>query len=359
VANLDNLESIQELDRENILGNIQDFPDQVEKCWEDWQKIALPTPFINAKSILILGMGGSGQGGGIVASMAEKETNVPIIVFHDYDIPGWVDKNTLVIAVSYSGSTEETLVSFSQACKLTDKLITISTGGELYSLGTQHKALHYRVHYGSQPRAAIGFNLTSVLAILSKLHILEVSNDDVKEAVLLLRGLNKKLDVNVSKSRNGAKILAEKVYGKIPIIFGSGNLSEVARRIKGSFNENAKTASYSEILPELNHTSLVGLEFPDDLKQKLFFIVLQSKYDNPRNTLRQNITAQIIQQKRIPCETIMMQPSGNPIAEVLQIIHFFDFTSYYLAILNNVAPEPVEIIKFLKDKLNEQPINKE
>ncbi len=359
MANLDNLENIQALDRENILGNIQDFPDQVEKCWEDWKKIALPTPFINAKSILILGMGGSGQGGGIVATLSEKETTIPIAVLHDYDIPGWVDKNTLVIAVSYSGGTEETLEAFKQASKLTDKLITISTGGALYSLGTQHRALHYRIHYGSQPRAALGFTMISVLAIFKKLNILEFTDEEIKEAVLLLRGLRKKLDVEINSSRNLAKILAEKIQGKIPIIFGSGNLSEVARRIKGGFNENAKTASYYEILPELNHTSLVGLEFPDDLRQKLFFIILQSKYDNPRNTLRQNITAQIIQAKRIPCETIMMQPAGNPIAEVLQIINLGDYVSYYLAILHNIAPEPVEIIKYLKEKLAEKPLFKE
>lgn len=359
MANLDNLESIQELDRENILGNIQDFPDQVEKCWEDWKNIALPTPFINAKSILILGMGGSGQGGGIVAGMVEKQAKIPIVVLRDYDIPGWIDKNTLVIAVSYSGSTEETLSSFVQVSKVTNKLITISTGGHLYSLGTQHQATHYRIHYGSQPRAAIGFTLTSVLAIFEKLNILEISDEDIKEAVLLLRALRKKLDVDISSGRNMAKILAKKIAGKIPIIFGSGNLAEVARRIKGSFNENAKSASYFEVLPELNHNSLVGLEFPEDLRQKLFFLILQSKYDHQRNILRQNITAQIIQQKRIPCETIMMQPSGNPIAEALQIISLGDYAAYYLACLNNVAPEPVEIIKFLKDKLNEKPLFKE
>lgn len=359
MANLDSLESIQELDRENILGNIQDFPDQVEKCWSDWKNVAIPTPYINAKSVLILGMGGSGQGGEIVSSLAEREVNVPVKVLHDYDIPAWVDKNTLVIAVSYSGGTEETLNAFIEAGKLTEKLITISTGGALYSLGTQLKALHYRIHYGSQPRAAIGFTLTSILAIFSKIKLLEISEDDIKEAVLLLRALKKKLDVNITTGKNPAKLLARKAFGKIPIIYGSGNLSQVASRFKGDFNENAKTVSFFEILPELNHNALVGLEFPDDLKQKLFFIVLQSKYDHPRNILRQNITAQIIQQKRIPCESVMMQPAGNPISEIMQVIFLGSFTSYYLAMLNNVAPEPVEIIKVLKDKLNENPLFKE
>ena len=346
MANLDNIESIQALDRENILGNIQDFPDQIEKCWDDWKKIALPTPFINAKSVLILGMGGSAQGGGIVASLAEKTANISIVSLRDYDLPGWVDKNTLVIASSYSGNTEETIEALAQASKLTDKIITISTGGKIYSLGTQKKALHYQVRYGSQPRAALGYMMTSILAVFKKLNLIELTDDDMKETVLLLHGLKKKVDVNIDKSRNSAKIFADKLANRIPVIYASGILTEVARRWKSQFNENAKTFSTYEILPELNHNALVGLDFPENLRQEVFFIILESKYDHPRNTLRQNITAQILQQKRVAYETVMMQPASSPVSEVLQTIYFGDYISYYLAILNNVAPNPVEIIKY-------------
>lgn len=355
MANLDNLAQMKALDQENILGNIQDFPDQVEKCWSDWKKIALPTIFINAKSILILGMGGSAQGGGIVADLAKLTSPIPIVSLRDYDIPGWVDKNTLVITASYSGNTEETINGLSQAVKKTDKLITISTGGQIYSIGSQHKALHYQIHYGSQPRAALGYMFTAILAIFKKLNLVEITDRDEQESVLLLRALRKKIDAEIPERNNNAKIFAQKLLGRIPIVYGSGILSEVARRYKGQFNENAKTISYFDILPELNHNSLVGLDFPDNLKQKLYFIILESKYDHERNKIRQKITAQILEQKRIPYETIMMQPSSNPLAEVLQTIYFGDYVSYYLSILNNIAPNPVEIIKFLKDKLAEKP----
>jgi len=354
VANLDNIQAMKKLDEENILGNIQDFPDQVEKCWDDWKNIALPTPYINAKSILILGMGGSAQGGGIVAQMATK-SQIPVVILRDYDIPGWVDKNTLVIAVSYSGETEETINAFSQAVGKTEKLITISTGGRIYSIGSQKRALHYQIHYGSQPRAALGYGLTSILAIFKKLNIIEITDDDIKEAVLLLRALKQKIDVEVPERRNITKVLAQKLNGRFPIIYGAGIMTEVARRFKGQFNENSKTASYYETIPELNHNSLVGLEFPTDIRQKLFFIILQSKYDHARNKLRENITAQILEQKRIPYETLLVQPSGSEISEILQMIMLGDYISYYLAILNNIEPNPVEIIKFLKGKLADEP----
>lgn len=357
MANLDNFSAIRALDKENHLGNIQDMPDQVEKTWEDFKNQGLPTLFINAKSVLILGMGGSAQGGEIVATLARKESKVPIYICSDYDIPGWVDKNTLVIAVSYSGETEEVISAFMTAAKKTDKLITISTGGRIYSIGTQHRAFHYRIRYGSQPRAALGVTLTAILAIFSKLKIVEVSNDDIKEAVLLMRSLKKKIDVEVPERRNPAKVLAKSLVGRFPIIYGSGNLAEVARRIKGQFNENSKTASFFEIMPELNHNSLVGLDFPEDTRQKLFFLILESKYDHERNKLRQSIVAQIFEQKKLSYETINIEPAGNPFSEIMQVISFFDYTSYYLAILNNVAPDPVEIVEFLKGKLAEKPFN--
>lgn len=355
MANLDNFSAIRALDKENHLANIQDSPEQVETTWADFKNQGLPTLFINAKSVLILGMGGSAQGGGIVASLAQNQSSIPIYVLRDYDIPGWVDKNTLVIAVSYSGETEEVISAFMAACKHTDKLITISTGGRIYSLGTQHKAFHYRVRYGAQPRAAMGVLLTAVLAIFSKLKIIEISDDDISEAVLLMRALKKKIDVEVPERRNPAKVLAKKIVGRIPIIYGSGNLSEVARRIKGQFNESSKTVSFFEVLPELNHNSLAGLVFPEDIRQKLFFLILESKYDHERNKLRQSIVAQIFEQKKLSYETINIEPAGNPFSEIMQVILFTDYTSYYLAMLNNVAPDPVEIVEFLKGKLAEKP----
>lgn len=356
MANLDNTKAIQQLDRENMLGNIQDFPDQVEKCWADWQKISIPTHYINAKSILILGMGGSAQGGGIVANLAEKESKIPIVSLRDYDIPGWVDKNTLIIAASYSGNTEETLTGFIQASKITDKLITIATGGKLESLGSQKKSIHYQIHYGSNPRAAMPYILTSILAIIKKLNVMEISDDDIKEAVLLLRALQKKIDIEIVERRNSAKVLATKLQGKIPVIIGGGTLTDVARRWKGQFNENSKNLAYFEILPEVNHNALLGLESPEALKKNVFFIILGSKYDHERNKIRQNLTASILQQKRYNVETVMIQPSGNPISETLQTILFGDYVSYYLAILNDVQPAGNGMIDEFKDKLNEKPL---
>lgn len=357
MSNLDNIEFIKKLDADNILGNFQDFPEQVEECWESWKKIALPTHYINTKNILILGVGGSGIAAGLAATLTEQ-SNTPVYVLRDYNIPGWVDKNTLVIGLSYSGNTEETVESFTQAIKKTDKLITISTGGKLASLGSQHRALHYQINYGAQPRAAIGYSLVSLLAIFNKLKFLEISDDDIKETVILMRGLIKRIDADVPTNRNIAKLMAQRTLGKIPVVLGSGTLAEVARRWKQDFNENAKSASYFEVIPEMNHNSLVGTEFPKDLGKYIFVIILQSNFDYPRNKLRASITAQILTRRRVLYETVMLQPAGNIYAEMFQMILLGDFVTYYLGILNNTNPSPVEIVNFLKDKLAEVPFER-
>jgi glucose/mannose-6-phosphate isomerase len=330
------------------------MPAQIERCWSDWQKMTIPAHFATAKNVLILGMGGSGIGAALVASLSRYECPMVVEVSRDYNIPAWVDKNTLVIGVSYSGETEETLEAFRQAAKKTEKLITISTGGTIASLGSQHKALHYQIEYESQPRSAIGYSLTSLLAIFSKLRFLVIRNEDIIETVDVLNDLLSKIDVDVQFYRNPAKLLAQKISGKIAIILGSGLLSEVARRWKGHINENAKNQAYFEEIPEMNHNALVGLEMPNDLGKKVFFVILESQYNLERNKLRQNITGQILTQRKIPYESVMMEPAGGKIAEMFQMIFFGDFVAYYLAILNNIAPEPVKAISLLKEKLAEK-----
>lgn len=353
MTNLDDPGEARKLDKENILRNIREFPEQIERCLADWQKIPLPTGFIQAKNIVIGGMGGSGIGGALARDLA-KDAKIPIYTWSNYGIPSFLNRDSLVIAVSYSGNTEETIDFLKKAAEKTRKIVTISSGGRVASLATNYRTPHYEINYGSEPRAALGYLFTSVLAIFSKLDILKISDDDWREALIILKGQQKKIAPEMSSGANQAKILAGKIHGKIPIIYGSGALTEVARRWKGEFNENAKNAAYYEIIPELNHNSLVGLQFPAEAAKNLFVIILQSKFDHERNRLRQIITAQILDKFRLNHEFVLLEPSPTPLSEMLQVIHFGDFTSYYLALLNRVAPNPVEIIGYLKDKLAEK-----
>lgn len=355
MANIGSSESISKIDSEGFLQCIQEFPDQVERAWNDWKGIPLPTRFIQAKNILIAGMGGSSIGGAIAAGLAPN-SSIPMVMWRDYGIPAWVNKDTLVIATSYSGNTEETLDCVHKAAKKTDKIITICAGGELDVLSRKYRTTHYKVNYGGQPRAAMGFLMTAVLAAFSKLKLVELSDDDVKEAIILARAMQKKIDANVPTPNNNAKLFALKLQDKIPVVIGSGTLAAVARRWTIDFNENAKFAAYFQELPEMNHNALVGTEFPKNLGQKIFVSVLMSKFDHSRNQIRENTIVQVFQKRRIPYETFMFTPAPTPFAEVLQFALFSAYTSFYLAMINESDPSQIEMVDFLKEKLAEKPM---
>lgn len=355
MANIDNIEEIKKIDQEGFLENLQEFPEQCERCWKDWQNLPLPARFIQAKNILITGMGGSNIGGALVAGLS-PEIPVPVVIWRDYGVPGWVNKDTLVIAISFSGNTEETLDSFKKAAAKTDKLITIASGGELDVLSRKYKSTHYKINYLGQPRSSFGFLFTSVVAIFAKLKLLEISQDDFREAMVLLKALQKKIDAHVFTGHNQAKLLAKKLVDKIPLVYGSGSLSRMARRWCNEFAENAKTASFFQIIPEMNHNILNGVEFPKNLGQKIIVLILQSKFDHPRNRIRQNVSVQVLEKHHISVETLMLEPSPTPLSEVLQFVLMAAYVSYYLGILNDTDPSKVPVVDFLKEKLAEHPL---
>jgi glucose/mannose-6-phosphate isomerase len=352
--NLDDLNSYSTIDQENILQNTNELPDQVTQAWSEMKQFVIPTHYMQVTNVCLLGIGGSAMGADLVRTLALSQFKAPVTVVRDYDLPAYVNSKTLVIGVSYSGNTEETLTAFEQAAKRGAKLVAIATGGKLESLASKFKAPFYKISYGAQPRAALGFSFTAQLAIFAKLGFVEVKDVDIDEAIELTRNLQGKIRAEVPENRNIAKQIAHRIQGKIPIVYGSGTLQEVARRFKGQFNENAKSASYFEVLPELNHNALVGTEFPAKLGSTIFVIILQSHYDHPRNKIRQAITMQILQKRSIEYESILIEPPGNPVAEMLQSIMMGDYISYYASLLNGVDPTPVEIITYLKDQLAKQ-----
>ena len=356
MANIDSLEEIEKIDQDGFLKCLQEFPDQCERAWNDWKQIPLPARFIQAKNILITGMGGSNMGGALVSSLA-ADINIPVVIWRDYGVPGWVNKDTLVIAISYSGNTEETLDSFEKATKKTDKLITIASGGQLDVLSRKYKTTHYKINYYGQPRSSFGFLFTSAVAIFSQLKLIEVTEEDFKEAVVLFRGLQKKIDANVPTPNNNAKLLAKKLVDKIPVVYGSGPLMLMARRWCNELGENAKVASFYQEIPEMNHNTLNGVEFPKILGQKLYVIILQSQFDHPRNRIRQNVSAQVLDRNRIPNELLMIVPAPTPLAEIMQFTIMGAYVSYYLGILYNSDPSMIKVVDYLKEKLAEKPMD--
>jgi len=133
------------------------------------------------------------------------------------------------------------------------------------------------------------------------------------------------------------------------VIYSSGILTNVGQRMKTQLNENSKQFAYHEILPELDHNSVLGHFHP---KSNVFVVSLESLFDHPRVTKRQNITCEILRHDKIKFERIKFVPNQGEVAEILSMVLFGDFVSYYCAILNNEDPTRIDNINYLKNELD-------
>jgi glucose/mannose-6-phosphate isomerase len=284
-------------------------------------------------------------------TLVSIQSKVDVIVQRDYDLPKSVDKNTLIIASSYSGNTEETISAFNQALETPCKKFVITTGGKISEIAAQNGVPLFSFGYSSEPRAALGYSFFSLLAFLHNLDIIPDELLKINETLDTLKKISAKLSKDVPTKKNTAKKLAAKLYDHLVIIYGAGILTSVAYRWKTQINENSKAWAFSETLPELNHNAVVGYKFPADIADKALVIMLRTPDLHPRTLKRYDITNDILSKAHIPHEIIDAEGS-TPLCRMMSSILLGDYASYYLAILYEINPSPVEIIDYLKKALS-------
>jgi glucose/mannose-6-phosphate isomerase len=352
MIDLDNTEVYKRLDPANMRERIRELPQQCLKAWQQALDFKLPKGYSNIDKVVILGMGGSAIGGDLLKSLSALEKNALVLVHRDYDLPPYVDAKTLVIASSYSGMTEETLSAFNQVLSTPAKKLALTTGGKLKAIAEQNKIPVFTIDYVSSPRAAVGHSFLPLLGICQKIGIVSDKSKDVAEMAQVLKDLQATIDVECPLKLNPAKQLAIKLYNHLAVIYGAGFVSTAAQRWKTQINENSKAWAFYEILPELNHNATVGYEFPADLAQRLFVIFLRSPRLHPRTLLRYKLTAEMLTNAKVNHETVDVR-GESALSQMMSLVFFGDWVSYYLALLNETDPYPVKIIDFLKKRLAE------
>ena len=350
VIDLDDPQVYRKFDPSNMLERIGELPLQCRQAWGSALDFPLPSDYSTVDKVVILGMGGSAIGGDLVSALALEEGALPVLVHRDYGLPPSVDDRTMVIASSYSGNTEETILSFAQALKTPAKKLVITTGGRLKTMAEENGVPAFTYHYVAQPRAAFGYSFFSILGLFHKLGLLTFNSEDTEEAINLLQELSPKLNCGVPLSANLAKQLATRLPGRLVIIYGAGILSKVALRWKTQFNENSKTWAFSECFPELDHNAVVGYRFPRWLAKQVFVVLLRSPLLHPRTQMRYQVTADILTESGIEFEFIEAEGESR-LSQIMSAVILGDYVSYYLAILNQVDPSPVEVIERLKERL--------
>ena len=332
------------------MGFLYELPEQFARSLEMTFDFAgqYRKPFQN---MVISGLGGSAIGGDIVRTLAASRAELPIVVNRNYDLPAFVNQNTLFAAVSYSGNTEETLSAYQQAREKGASIICLTSGGKLAQWAANDGYSVIKVPGDLVPRAATGYLFAPLALFLEEIGMLHNLRPQIEETIAVLRQQRQQLDPQVSQPNNPARQLAEHLRGAIPIIWGSTGLTEaVALRWKAQINENANSSAYYNLFPELNHNEIVGFEVPKELLSHLAVVILRDQGDSPQIQKRMAITRQIIE-KQVQ-EVLEVSSQGQSfLARFYSLVYLGDYTSVYLAHEYGINPTPVQVIDYLKSEL--------
>jgi len=345
---IETVERIRAADAANMLDRIKELGKQLTDAWKIGKSASLPPAYADVRNITLAGMGGSAIGGDLAAALLADELKIPMSIHRDYGIPAYVGRDSLVIASSYSGNTEESLSAYGEAHKRGAKILVLTTGGKLAELGRAAGQPVVTFSYKAQPRAALGYSLGLVLGCLVKLGLVRELQSDIDAALADLAKIEER--VHEGARTNDAKRMAIELYGRIPFAYGAGVMGVMARRVKGQWNENAKNWSAFDVMSELNHNAVVGFPHPPIAKDALTVLLLRSDRDNPRHKIRFDVTAELLDRVGVKHKTLKFS-GANMLSEILQMTMFTDYVSFYIALLNGADPSEVKSIDYLKDRL--------
>ncbi|HYC34562.1 MAG TPA: bifunctional phosphoglucose/phosphomannose isomerase [Candidatus Paceibacterota bacterium] len=294
------------------------------------------------KNAVICGLGGSGIGGTIVAELTQDSANVPVTVCKDYFLPNFVSEDTLVIASSYSGNTEETLFALDAALKKGATAVCISSGGKLIEVAKEKNLLHIIIPGGHPPRACLGYSLVQLLFVLKASGIISHNFESELESAISL------LQTEGVSVKTKAQKIAEEISGKLPVIYSVAGFEGVAVRFCQQINENAKLLCWHNVIPEMNHNELVGWH---DQNDSLVVLVLRNETDFDRSQSRIEHNKSIISKKAGAFIEIFSKGESK-LERMLYLIHLTDYVSLFLANKRGVDVVEVKVIEGLKDMLS-------
>lgn len=354
ITTLDNPIYLEQFDKGNVASSIRLLPDQMDQAWEEVKRMSIPAEFKSVDNVVICGMGGSALGGRIVDSLIEDRVRVPIEVFNQYNLPHYVNSKTLVLVNTYSGSTEEALSMAREAIARKTHVIGVATGGPLKELlekaGKPVYCFEPVANPSGQPRMGLGYSIASTIAILSRVGLVHMTDDEFYELVVHVREFTKEYDFDVATSENTAKMLAQKCRDKAVILISSGHLTGVVHAMKNQFNETSKVFTAQFEIPELNHHLMEGLKYPTKLHGVLHFLAITSDLYHPRIRARYPLTMEVITQNGHTYTEISPR-SKHKITQIFEMLTLGSFVSYYLAVLHNIDPASIPFVDYFKTQL--------
>ena len=294
-------------------------------------------------NILICGLGGSGIGGTIVKDLISKDISIPIETSKGYDIPGFVNEKTLVIACSYSGNTEETLSALNKCLEKNAEVVIVCSGGKLQDLALEKDLNHIIIPGGNPPRAMFGYGFTQLFFVLNNYGVINDSfKADFEKSILLINTEQE----NIKKT---AQDISKKLFNTTPIIYVADGFEGVAVRFRQQINENSKMLCWHHVIPEMNHNELLGWRTN---VENTSVIYLRNESDYYRNKKRIDINKSVIKKYTSNISEIWSLGDSS-IERSLYLINVGDWISWYLSELNDVDAIEIDVINYLKNSLSD------
>ena len=320
------------------------------KVYDKWPEIAReafesnqePVDFGGIDHIVFAGMGGSGAIGDIFSAILSK-TKIHVNVVKGYLLPSTVDSNTLVITVSVSGNTAETLSVLDSAYKRKSKIIAFSSGGKMLEYCTKNKIDHRFVTQYHSPRSSFTSYLYTMLKVLHS--FLQIKEQDILESIIELENISKKINSSNITKNNPSLNLAKWITG-IPMIYYPFGLQSVATRFKNMLQENAKIHAIAEDVVEACHNGIVSWERESNVKP----ILLQGADDYIKTKERWNVLKEYFQENSIDYHEVFSN-KGSILSKIINLVYLLDYTTVYLSILSKIDPSPVNSIEYIKQRI--------
>ena len=324
------------------------------------------------RAVVVCGMGGSGIAGDVLAAVAGPTCPVPVVTHRGYGLPAWVGPVDLVVVVSCSGSTEETLSALEEAVRRGCRLLVVGrSGSPVDDLGQRGRAVFVPVTQGRQPRATMWALSTPLVVAAHELGLLSSPVDAVEETARTLEQVADRCRVDAASLVNPAKRLALDLAGRLPVLWGTSPLAgTVAYRFACQLNENAKSPATWGVLPEANHNQVVAFDGPfagastapsdddffrdrgddEDAEARLSLVLLRDADEHPQVTRRADVSAELARERDVPVLQLRAEGS-SAFARLASLVGLTDYASAYLALAQGLDPTPVDAITALKERI--------
>ena len=349
---LDDAAAIKRRDPGAMIDKLGRFADQMNIAWGLSRSLELPERHRAASAVAILGMGGSAVCGDLVRATFSDRLRVPLVSVRDYELPAWVGEATLVVAVSHSGATEETLAALGTALERRSPVAVITTGGPLGNVAARVDVPRVVYPNETPPRASLGYTMMALAGLLERAGMLPLKGEEVAAGIEAARSVQRACGAEVPTDANLAKQIAWSLLDRLPIVEGSGLLAAVARRWKTQLNENANSTASAEELPEATHNTVVGYDQPDTLRDHHYIVFLEGSGDNPRNRRRARLSREMLDTLGTAHQEVMFDQDGR-FAQACAAISLGDYVSFYLAMLYGVDPSATPALTVVKETLAE------